>query len=101
MSLVAEDCNDKLDDLSKHQLDILQDWETKFQEKYEVVGQVCFASQEALLCLIAQNASMMPLGHSAMFDAAAKQQNNLRSQSQQQHSVSNANVPDAPFIVFA
>ena len=40
MSLVEEDCNDKLDDLTKHQLDTLQEWETKFQEKYEVVGKV-------------------------------------------------------------
>ncbi len=40
MSLVEEDCNGNLDDLTKHQLDVLQDWETKFQEKYEVVGQV-------------------------------------------------------------
>lgn len=46
MSLVEEDCSGKLDDLSKHQLDVLQDWETKFQEKYEVVGQVsCTACQ--------------------------------------------------------
>lgn len=40
MSLVTEDCNDKLDDLTKHQLEVLTDWETKFQEKYEVVGKV-------------------------------------------------------------
>ena len=40
MSLVEEDCNDKLDDLSKRQLDTLEEWETKFQEKYEVVGKV-------------------------------------------------------------
>ena len=40
MSLVEEDCNDKLDDLTKHQLDTLCEWETKFQEKYEVVGKV-------------------------------------------------------------
>lgn len=42
MSLVEEDCNDKLDDLTKHQLDTLGEWETKFQEKYEVVGKVNF-----------------------------------------------------------
>lgn len=40
MSLVEEDCNDKLDDLTKHQLETLTEWETKFQEKYEVVGKV-------------------------------------------------------------
>ncbi len=40
MSLVGEDCNGNLADLTKHQLDVLQDWETKFQEKYEAVGQV-------------------------------------------------------------
>ena len=40
MSLVEEDCNDKLDDLTKHQLETLSEWETKFQEKYEVVGKV-------------------------------------------------------------
>lgn len=40
MSLVDEDCNDKLEDLTKHQLDTLGDWESKFQEKYKVVGKV-------------------------------------------------------------
>ncbi len=44
MSLVEEDCNGNLDDLTKHQLDVLQDWETKFQEKYEVVGQVTLST---------------------------------------------------------
>ena len=40
MSLADEDCNDKLDDLSKRQLEVLQEWEAKFQEKYKVVGKV-------------------------------------------------------------
>lgn len=40
MSLAEEDCNDKLDDLTKRQIDVLQEWEAKFQEKYKVVGQV-------------------------------------------------------------
>lgn len=40
MSLSDEDCNDKLDDLSKRQLEVLQEWEAKFQEKYKVVGKV-------------------------------------------------------------
>lgn len=40
MSLVEEDCNDKLDDLTKRQLDTLSEWEAKFQEKYKVVGKV-------------------------------------------------------------
>ena len=44
MSLVEEECNGNLDDLTKHQLDVLQDWETKFQEKYEVVGQVTLST---------------------------------------------------------
>lgn len=44
MSLVEEDCNGDLDDLTKHQIDVLQDWETKFQEKYEVVGQVTLST---------------------------------------------------------
>ena len=48
MSLVEEDCNDKLDDLTKHQLDTLGEWETKFQEKYEVVGKVNFALGKAV-----------------------------------------------------
>ncbi|DBA70909.1 TPA: hypothetical protein ACH3X2_011356 [Trebouxia sp. C0005] len=48
MSLVEEDCNGNLDDLTKHQLDVLQDWETKFQEKYEVVGQVVPPKQMTL-----------------------------------------------------
>ena len=49
MSLVAEDCNDKLDDLSKHQLEVLQDWEAKFKEKYEIVGQVMSATVATVL----------------------------------------------------
>ena len=40
MSLSDEDCNDKLDDLSKRQVEVLQEWEAKFEEKYKVVGQV-------------------------------------------------------------
>lgn len=44
MSLSDEDCNDKLDDLSKRQVEVLQDWEAKFQEKYKVVGKVHFIS---------------------------------------------------------
>lgn len=40
MSLSVEDCNDKLEDLTKHQLEVLHDWEAKFQEKYQVVGKV-------------------------------------------------------------
>lgn len=48
MSLVEEDCNGDLDDLTKHQIDVLQDWETKFQEKYEVVGQVVPPKQMTL-----------------------------------------------------
>ena len=44
MSLSDEDCNDKLEDLSKHQLEVLHDWEAKFQEKYQVVGKVCISS---------------------------------------------------------
>ena len=52
MSLVEEDCNDKLDDLTKHQLDTLGEWETKFQEKYEVVGKVNFTLPESAPCVM-------------------------------------------------
>lgn len=40
MSLSDEECNDKLDDLSKRQVEVLQEWEAKFEEKYKVVGKV-------------------------------------------------------------
>ena len=50
MSLSDEDCNDKLDDLSKRQLEVLQEWEAKFQEKYKVVGKVAaFSCLNAVL----------------------------------------------------
>lgn len=52
MSLVEEDCNDKLEDLTKHQLDTLGDWETKFQEKYEVVGKVNFTLWQSAPCVV-------------------------------------------------
>ncbi|KAK9808787.1 hypothetical protein WJX72_003685 [[Myrmecia] bisecta] len=40
MSTSEADCTDKLDDLTKRELDILADWEKKFEEKYTVVGKV-------------------------------------------------------------
>lgn len=40
MSLSAEDCTGKLDDLDEKQLKVLDDWQRKFDEKYTFVGRL-------------------------------------------------------------
>ena len=40
MNTTAEECNDKLDDLTEKQIQTLNDWEKKFDQKYPVVGKV-------------------------------------------------------------
>lgn len=54
MSLSDEDCNDKLDDLSKRQVEVLQEWEAKFQEKYKVVGKVKLQQCNHHRCMFSQ-----------------------------------------------
>ena len=40
MKISAEDCNDLLSDCTVREMETLKDWETRFAEKYGVVGQV-------------------------------------------------------------
>lgn len=40
MAINAAECNDDLSDFTDKQHSTLQEWETKFEEKYTVVGQV-------------------------------------------------------------
>ena len=40
MKISAEDCNDMLSDCTVREMETLKDWETRFAEKYGVVGQV-------------------------------------------------------------
>lgn len=46
MAISAEECNDKLDDLTERELGILADWEAKFIDKYTVVGKVSGKGRE-------------------------------------------------------
>ena len=48
MATEASQCNADISDLSKRELEILDDWDTKFRQKYTVVGQVL---QELLGCV--------------------------------------------------
>ena len=40
MLISAEDCNDLLSDCTVREMETLKDWETRFAEKYGIVGQV-------------------------------------------------------------
>ncbi len=40
MKISAEDCNDLLSDCTVREMETLKDWETRFAEKYGIVGQV-------------------------------------------------------------
>ena len=40
MKISAEDCNDMLSDCTVREMETLKDWETRFAEKYGIVGQV-------------------------------------------------------------
>ena len=41
MATEASQCTADTDDLSERELAILQDWDSKFREKYTIVGKVC------------------------------------------------------------
>ena len=40
MAIAEEECNDKLDDLTEKELETLQKWIDKFENKYPVAGKV-------------------------------------------------------------
>ena len=40
MKISSEDCNDMLSDCTVREMETLKDWETRFAEKYGIVGQV-------------------------------------------------------------
>ena len=49
MSLDPKDCTAELDDLSEKELGVLADWEAKFNQKYNIVGQVWYISTACVL----------------------------------------------------
>lgn len=52
MSLDAEDCCAELADVTPRQLETLQEWITKFREKYFSVGQVSLDLSDAIVIVV-------------------------------------------------